>query len=141
MTPAIAEDDGVLPTWLLVPTLGVAAWAALAPFALTDASWGDVVACFTVPGAVVAGFALADWAVWRRRRRPWHDWTVIVLLLPAIAAAVWLTLGGIVEDLALTRAELLGLEVGPGMALVGLLATTVSYHGRHHPDERRPPEG
>jgi hypothetical protein len=136
VTARIAEDDGVLPTWLLVPTLGVAAWAAVAPFALTDASSGDVVACFTVPGAVVAGFALADWAVWRRRRRPWHDWTVIVLLLPAIAAAVWLTLGGIVEGLALTRAELLGLEVGPGMALVGLLATTVSYHGRHHPDER-----
>jgi hypothetical protein len=137
VTAPIAEDTGVLPTWLLVPTLVLAAWAAVAPFALADVSWGDVIACFTAPGAVVAGFALADWVVWRRRRRPWHDWTVIVLLLPAIAAAVWLTLGGIVDALALTRGELLGLEVGPGMALVGLLATTVSYHGRHHPDERR----
>jgi hypothetical protein len=136
VTKPIAEDTGVLPSWLLVPTLVLAAWAALAPFALAGISDAAVLGCFTAPGAVAAVFALADWMVWRRRRRPWHDWTVIVLLLPAIGAAVWLTLGGIVEDLALTRNEVLGLEVGPGMALVGLLATTVSYHGRHHPAEK-----
>jgi hypothetical protein len=136
VTTPIAEDTGVLPTWLLVPTLVLAVWAAIAPFPLTDVSAAGVLGCFAAPAAVAAVFAAADWTVWRRRRRPWHDWTVILLLLPAIGAAVWLTLGGIVEDLALTRNELLGLEVAPGMALVGLLATTVSYHGRHHPAEK-----
>jgi hypothetical protein len=134
----VAEDTGVLPTWLLGPTLAFALWAALAPFALTDASTGDVVAAFTVPAAFAFAFSLAGWVVWRRRRRPWHDWAVILLLLPAIAAAVWVTIGGLVLDAGLSREELLGLEVGPGLALVGLLTTAISFYGRHHPDEHRP---
>jgi hypothetical protein len=114
--------------------LGLSAWVVAAPW-LADLATGDVLAAFTVPGLVAGGVALADWLVWRRRRRPWHDWTVILLLQPAIAGAVWITIGGLVLDANLTREQLLGLEVGPGMALVGLLTTTVSFHGRHHPDE------
>jgi hypothetical protein len=129
------EGTGVLPSWLLAPTLAAATWAAVAPLGLTDASTGDVISCFTIPGAAVFAFALADWILWRDRGRPWHDWTVILLLQPAIAAAVWLAVGGLVLDLGLDREELLGLEVGPGIALVGLVTTTVSYHGRHHPGE------
>jgi hypothetical protein len=73
--------------------------------------------------------------VWRSRGRPWHDWLVILLLLPAIAAGVWVAVGALVLDAGLTREQLLGAAVGPGIALVGLLTTTISYHGRHHPDE------
>jgi hypothetical protein len=134
---AIADDRGALPSWLLLPLLAVSTWTALAPLALGDLSVRDAITCFTAPAAVVFGFALADWTVWRHRRRPWHDWTVILLLLPAIAAAVWLSVGGLVLDIGLDREQLLAFEVGPGVALVGLLATTVSYHGRHHPDEYR----
>ncbi len=132
----IAEDTGILPSWLLVPTVALAAWAGLAPFGLTDSSTGDVVAAFTAPAGVVAAFAVSAWALWRRRSRPWHDWDVILLVLPAIAGAVWLTIGGLVLDLGLSREELLAVEVGPGLALVGLLTTSVSYYGRHHPSER-----
>lgn len=132
----VAEDEGVLPTWLLPPTLALAAWSAAAPWGLSDAAAGDVALAFTVPAVVIGVFALADWALWRSRRRPWHDWHVILLLQPAIAAAVWLAVGGLVLDAGLDREDLLGLEVGPGTGLVGLLTTAVSYHGRHHPDER-----
>lgn len=133
----IAEDTGVLPTWLLIPTVALAAWAGVAPFRLTDLSSGGVVAAFAAPAGVAATFAASAWIVWRRRRRPWHDWDVIGLVQPAIAAAVWLTIGGLVLDLGLSRDELLALEVGPGMALVGLLTAAVSFYGRHHPSEER----
>jgi hypothetical protein len=62
---------------------------------------------------------------------------VILLLLPAIAAGVWIGIGALALDAAFSREELLGIAVGPGIALVGLLTTTISYHGRHHPDEFR----
>ena len=127
----------VLPSWLLPPTVLIAVWAAVAPFGLSDISAADAAVVALVPGAVVVGFVLADYALWRSRGRPWHDWGVIVLLLPAIVSAVWLTVGGLILDVEYTREELLGLEVGPGVALVGLLCTTISYHGRHHPDEKR----
>ena len=91
----------------------------------------------TVPAAVILVCALADYALWRRRGRPWHDWLVILLLLPAIAAAVWGTVAPLILDAGLSRADLLAVSVGPGVALVGLLCTTISYHGRHHPDEYR----
>ena len=60
-----------------------------------------------------------------------------MLLLPAIAAGVWVAVGALVLDAGLTREQLLAGAVGPGVALVGLLTTTISYHGRHHPDEYR----
>ena len=84
-------------------SLGVCVWAAF-----------DSVA----PAAIAASFAVADDVVWRRRGKPWHDPLVVVLLLPALACALWL-----------------GLEVdaAPGLALTGLTCTLVSYHGRHRP--------
>jgi hypothetical protein len=137
--PAVKDRDGrsVLPSWLLPPTLGLAIWTGVAPFVLSDASTADRQVIGTVPAAVIVLFTLADYLLWRRRQRPWHDWLVIVLLLPAIGAAVWIGVGALVLNLGLSREELLGGSVGPGVALVGLLCTTISYHGRHHPDEAR----
>jgi hypothetical protein len=84
-----------------------------------------------LPAAVVLVFALASFAVWTRRGRPWHDWTVIGLLLPAIGAAVWLALGGLATGTDRGDDARLLAEVGPGVALTGLLCTLISYHGRH----------
>ena len=67
-----------------------------------------------VPGGVAAAFAWGDYALWRSRGRPWHDWHVIVLLLPAIAAGVWVAVGALVLDAGLTREQLLAEAVGPG---------------------------
>jgi hypothetical protein len=88
-----------------------------------------------LPAAVVVALAAVDYVLWERRGRPWHDWTVILLLLPAIFAAVWITVGGLVTGVERADGERLAFEVGPGVALVGLLCTLISYHGRHHPDE------
>ena len=90
-----------------------------------------------LPAAVVAGLAVADYVLWERRARPWHDWGVILLLLPAIFASVWIAVGGLLLDTERTDGARLAYEVGPGVALVGLLCTLISYHGRHHPDEER----
>ena len=87
------------------------------------------------PAVVVLAFVLGDYVRWEGRSRPWHDWTVIVLLLPAIAAAVWIAVGGLVMGVERSDAARLAYEVGPGVALVGLLCTLISYHGRHHPNE------
>jgi hypothetical protein len=57
--------------------------------------------------------------------------------LPAIAAAVWIAVGGLVLGSERTDAARLLGEVGPGVVLTGLLCTLISYHGRHHPGERR----
>jgi hypothetical protein len=127
--------EGVLPSWLLGPIVAMAIWSATGFYALVDASSADCTWAAGLPATVVLVFAIADWRLWLAREKPWHDWRVIVLIQPAIAAAVWLTIGGLVLDLGLTREELLGVEVGPGMALVGLLTTTVSYHSRHRPQE------
>jgi hypothetical protein len=89
------------------------------------------------PAMVVAVFVAVDYLVWERRGRPWHDWTVILLCLPAIGASVWIAVGGLVTGVERTDDARLAFEVGPGVALVGLLCTLVSYHGRHHPDEER----
>ena len=86
-----------------------------------------------LPAALAGALALADYAIWERRGRPWHDWTVILLLIPAILASVWIAVGGLVTGVARTDEAHLALEVGPGVALVGLLCTLVSHHGRHHP--------
>jgi hypothetical protein len=88
-----------------------------------------------LPAALVAALAVADYVLWERRARPWHDWAVILLLLPAILASVWIAVGGLILDVERSDAARLAYEVGPGVALVGLLCTLISYHGRHHPDE------
>jgi hypothetical protein len=81
--------------------------------------------------------ALVSFVVWERRERPWHDWAVICSLLPGIAAAVWIAVGGLALDVERSDGGRLAYEVGPGLALTGLLCTLISYHGRHHPDEER----
>ena len=81
--------------------------------------------------------AVTDYALWVRRERPWHDWTVILLLLPAVLAAVWIAVGGLVTGVERSDEARLLLEVGPGVALTGLHCTLISYHGRHHPLEER----
>jgi hypothetical protein len=110
---------------------------AIGPYVWSEASTAHRAVLGPVPGAVVLGFALADYVLWRQLGRPWHDWRIIVLLLPAIAAGVWVAVGALVLDAGFTREQLLGIAVGPGVALVGLLTTVISYHGRHHPDEYR----
>ena len=90
-----------------------------------------------LPAVVVLLLAVADYALWERRNRPWHDWTVILLVLPAILAAVWVCVGGLVTGVERSDEARLLLEVGPGVALTGLLCTLISYHGRHHPLDGR----
>lgn len=132
------ETRSVLPSFLTPALVAVSAWVAIAPWIWVDgASALEQAAIGSIPGVVAAVFALADYALWRRRGRPWHDWAVIVLVLPVVAAGVWVAVGALILDLGLSRDELLGLAVGPGIALVGLACTTISYHGRHHPDECR----
>jgi hypothetical protein len=117
-------SQAVLPTWLTPPiaAIGVAV-AAASQEALTG----------MLPGAVVAVVAVADYVLWQRRGRPWHDAGVIVLLLPALAGAVWIGVGGLVLDTERSDDARLLLEVGPGIALTGLITTLISYHGRHAP--------
>jgi hypothetical protein len=86
-----------------------------------------------LPGIVAAVVVAADYALWRRRAKPWHDPAVIVLLLPALAAGLWTGVGGILLGVHRGDAGRLLLEVGPGLALTGLVTTLISYHGRHRP--------
>jgi hypothetical protein len=91
-----------------------------------------------LPAVLILVLAVGDYRLWERRNRPWHDRTVILLLLPAILAAVWISVGGLVMGVDRSDEARLLLEVGPGVALTGLLCTLISYHGRHHPsDETR----
>jgi hypothetical protein len=114
----------VLPSWLTPPIVAIGITVAVASEeALTGA----------LPGALVSVLAVADYVLWRRRGRPWHDATVIVLLLPALACAVWIGVGGLALDVERTDDSRLLLEVGPGIALTGLITTVISYHGRHEP--------
>ena len=85
------------------------------------------------PAIVAAAFVAADYVVWRRRGKPWHDPLVICLLLPALACGLWIGIGGEVVGMHRGVAGRLAVEVGPGLALTGLVCTLVSYHGRHHP--------
>lgn len=114
----------MLPTWLTPPIAAIGlAVASVSAEAVTGA----------VPGSLVAVLAVADYALWRRRGRPWHDPAVIVLLLPALACAVWIGVGGLVLAVERSDEARLLLEVGPGIALTGLITTLISYHGRHRP--------
>jgi hypothetical protein len=122
---SVRDDAGVdLPTALTPATVAVAVWAATGS--------GRV---FTgiLPGALAALLALADYALWRRRGKPWHDPLVIVALLPALACGLWLGIGGTVLHVHRGETGRLLLEIGPGLALTGLTTTLVSYHGRHRP--------
>lgn len=88
-----------------------------------------------LPGGLIALLAVADYWIWERRDRPWHDWSVILVLLPAIFAAVWIGVGGLLLDITRSDSGRLVYEVGPGIGLIGLLCTLIAYHGRHHPFE------
>src|SRR5687767_7481378 len=71
----------MLPSWLTPPIVAIGVAVA--------ASSQEVVTGI-VPGLLVAAFTAADYALWRKRGRPWHDRDVIVLLLPPLACAVWI---------------------------------------------------
>jgi hypothetical protein len=119
-----------LPRYLTAAAVVLALWVAIA----SREVWTGV-----VPAALIVALASVDYALWESRKRPWHDWTVILLLLPAIFAAVWIGVGGLLLDVEWTDDGRLLYEVGPGIGLVGLLCTLISYHGRHHPFEPRGP--
>jgi hypothetical protein len=117
-----------LPKYLTAAAVLLALWVAVR----SGEPWTGV-----LPAAVIVVLALADYWLWERRLRPWHDWTVILLLLPAIFAAVWMGVGGLLLDVERSDPARLVYEVGPGLGLVGLLCTLIAYHGRHHPFEGR----
>jgi hypothetical protein len=116
-----------VPRYLTAASLALALWVVAAS--------GEVVTG-VLPALVVLVLAAADYMLWERRGRPWHDWTVIVLILSPIFSAVWIAVGGLVTGVDRSDEARLLVEVGPGVALTGLLCTLISYHGRHHPDER-----
>jgi hypothetical protein len=115
-----------MPRYLTAAALVLALWVGIA----SREAWTGI-----MPAAVIVLLASIDYVLWETRRRPWHDWTVIVLLLPAIFAAVWIGVGGLLLDVARTDSGRLVYEVGPGVGLTGLLCVLISYHGRHHPFE------
>jgi multisubunit Na+/H+ antiporter MnhE subunit len=116
-----------MPRYLTVATLAVALWVGVT---------ANEVLAGALPAAVVIAVTGAAYVLWARRGRRWHDGTVIVLLLPALGAALWIATGGLVMEIERSNEERLLTEVGPGLALTGLLCTLISYHGRHHPTER-----
>jgi hypothetical protein len=110
---------------------------ALTPAALAVCAWVIAVSgealTGIVPAAVAAVFVGVDYVVWRRRGTPWHDPLVIELLLPALAAALWIGIGGTALGVDRGATGRILLEIGPGLALTGLVTTLISYHGRHRP--------
>jgi hypothetical protein len=113
-----------LPSALTPMTAAVAIWVAAA---------SSEVLTGVLPGAVGLVAGCAHYVLWRRRQRPWHDPTVIAVLLPVLAAGLWVAVGGLLLDVSRGTAGRLLLEVGPGLALTGLSTTLISYHGRHRP--------
>jgi hypothetical protein len=115
---------------------------ALTPLIVTVATWVAAASerglTGVLPGAVAAVAAAVDYAVWRSRGKPWHDSAAIVLLLPGLAAGVWIGVGGLLLDVHRGDTGRLLLEVGPGLALTGLVTTLISYHGRHRPSGANP---
>jgi hypothetical protein len=118
-----------LPSALTPPLAAVGIWVAVA----SGRVWTGI-----VPGLLAAAFAAGDYALWLRRGKPWHDAAVIALLLPVVACGVWIGVGGTLAGVDRSRAGLLLLEIGPGLALTGLACTLVSYHGRHRPPPAAP---
>lgn len=104
--------------------MAVFAWVVVA----SDEGWTGI-----VPAAVGAAFLVGDYVLWLRRGEPWHDPLVIVAALPSLAAGLWIAVGGLVTDVPRGEAGRLALEVGPGLAVTGLVCTLVSYFGRHRP--------
>ena len=115
-----------MPRYLTAAAVVLALWVAVR----SGEPWTGL-----LPALVVLVLAAADYRLWERRSRPWHDWHVILLLLPAIFAAVWIGVGGLLLDVTRSDSGRLVYEVGPGIGLVGLLCTLIAYHGRHHPFE------
>jgi hypothetical protein len=115
-----------VPRYLVAASVAVALWVAAGSRELVTG---------ILPALVGLVLAVADHRIWVARGRPWHDWTVIGLLLPPILASVWIAVGGLVTGVERSGEARLLLEVGPGVALTGLLCTLISYHGRHHPLE------
>ncbi|MGH3001697.1 MAG: hypothetical protein ACRDM1_03355 [Gaiellaceae bacterium] len=113
-----------LPTALTPAAVGVALWVAVA---------SGHTATGRLPGSVAAVSAASGYAIWRRRGRRWHDGRAILALLPSVACGAWIAVGGLVTGDDLTDARRLALQVGPGIALTGIAATILGYHGRHHP--------
>jgi hypothetical protein len=115
-----------VPKYLTAGAVVLALWVAV-----RSGEWWTGI----LPALVVVVVAIGDLWLWERRSRPWHDWSVILLLLPAIFAAVWIGVGGLLVDMERSDPGRLLYEVGPGIGLVGLLCTLIAYHGRHHPFE------
>lgn len=113
-----------LPTLLTPAGLAVGVFVLVVPGEATGSR---------AAGAVAALCLAAGYAVWRARGRRMHDGLAILSLLPAIPTAVWIAVGGLALAHAETASRRLGVEVGPGIALVGLTATILGYHGRHDP--------
>jgi hypothetical protein len=116
-----------VPRYLTLAAVALALWVAAAS--------GEVLTGI-LPALVILVLAVVDYVLWTKRARPWHDWTVIALLLAPVLSAVWICVGGLVTGVERSDEARLLVEVGPGVALTGLLCTLISYHGRH-----RPPEG
>jgi hypothetical protein len=115
-----------VPRYLTAAAIVLALWVAARSFEI----WTGI-----LPASLVVLLALVSHIHWERHGRPWHEWSVILTLLPAILASLWIGVGGLLLDVARTDDARLVYEVGPGIGLVGLLCTLISYHGRHHPDE------
>jgi hypothetical protein len=114
-----------MPPVLSLVTAGVALYA----IAASGEPWTGA-----IPAAIALASVVGSYLLWRRRGRRWHDPVVILACLPGIAAGVWIAVGGLATGVERTDGERLLLEVLPGVALVGLLCTLVSYYGRHHPE-------
>ena len=117
--PSVSLPDALTPA-----AVAVCAWVAIA----SGEAWTGV-----VPALVAATFFAGDSVLWQRRGEPWHDPLVIVLVLPALAAGLWIGIGGTLLDVSRSGGGRLALEIGPGLALTGLACTLVSYLGRHRP--------
>ena len=114
-----------MPPVLSLASAGVAVYA----LAASGEPWTGA-----IPALIALASALGSYLLWRRRGRRWHDPAVILACLPGIAAGVWIAVGGLATGVERTDGERLLLEVLPGVALVGLLCTLVSYYGRHRPE-------